>query len=100
MTPLQPEHRRRRSAPPVPVVPLQLAPPGQPLADDRRHGFDEAALDVINWWAFPENSNLLFDVLESIGKELAMTDPPWASAHGTEPTPFLPPRPNAPGGLP
>lgn len=60
----------------------------------------QAALDVINWWAFPENSDRLFDVLEALGQELAATGQSCANALGAEPTPFLPPRPSAPGGLP
>lgn len=54
----------------------------------------QAALDVINWWAFPEDSDRLFDVLESLAKELAT---PEATEAAPKPTPFLPPRPNAQG---
>lgn len=56
----------------------------------------QAALDVINWWALPENSDPLFDVLESLAKELA----PLGTPETTEPAPilFLPPRPDSAEG--
>lgn len=57
----------------------------------------QAALDVINWWALPEDSDRLFDVLESLANELAPPGAPETAGAAPKPTLFLPPRPSALG---
>lgn len=57
----------------------------------------QAALDVINWWALPEDSDRLFDVLESLAKELAPPGTSETAEAAQDSTLFLPPRPSAPG---
>lgn len=60
----------------------------------------QAALDVINWWALPEDSDRLFDVLELLAKELTPPGKMETAETAPDSTLFLPPRPNAPGNQP
>lgn len=48
----------------------------------------QAALDVINWWAFPENSERLDAVLEDLSRQIPGNSPPADPASS-----FLPPLP-------
>lgn len=51
-------------------------------------GSRQAALDVINWWAFPEHSEHLDEVLDALKQHFGSTNQPAAQTPA-----FLPPPP-------